>query len=243
MERSPLKVLAVVPARRGSKALPGKNMKPFCGRPLAAWSLIAASEAEKITKIAVSTDWKELADLSESYGVPVPWLRNPELATDTSSTVEVVLDVIDRERVEGREYDLVIVLEPTAPLRKIGDIDHIISILATRWVDLDSVVTAFVAPFHPSALRKRDGDYWTSYCEELLFHERRQDGVPALVPVGHTFAIKPEVLETERTFYSRRGNFFEVQDFQTVEIDREIDFVLAEVLFSRHRTDLVGGLL
>lgn len=216
-------------------------MRTIAGKPLVEWSLDAALGSAKISKIVVSTDWEEVADLSKNLGIDTPWLRPKELADDAASTVDVVLHALEREKAAGFEYDLVTVLEPTAPLRKPGDLDTIVETLAGRWESLDAIVTACPANFHPSALRRKKGTLWEPYIKGLGFVERRQDGDQAYLPIGHCFAIKPETLAAERTFYAERSTLFEISEFQGVELDTELDFLIIELLLERYRIKIAGS--
>ena len=119
------KILAIIPARGGSKGLPGKNIKPLCGKPLIGWSIEQAQASEYIDEIFVSTDSSEIAAVAESFGVKVPFLRPSELATDTSPSSAFVLHTINYYRSKGHEFDYILLLEPTSPLRKKGDIDEV----------------------------------------------------------------------------------------------------------------------
>lgn len=232
-------VLAVVPARRGSKGLPGKNMLEFGGHPLLFWTLRAALTSKLVSKTSLSTDWAEAASLAVNLGIPVPWLRDPSLAGDESSSVDVVIEAIDRELGAGNHFDVVTLLEPTAPLRKHGDLDCVIELLASNWETADAVVTAGPTSFHPSALLGTEGGFVRQFCGEVEFVERRQAGAAAFLPIGNCFAIKVDALRRERTFYPDRTKMFELEPFQTFEIDTEIDLRVTEFMFSAHKTLVV----
>src|SRR5580704_16478977 len=113
----PLKTLAIIPARGGSKRLPGKNTKPFLGVPLIGWSIRFALRMDRFNKVVVSTDSDEIAAISQSEGIEIPYLRPTALASDTASSAAVVQDILVRERSSQRSYDLVALLQPTSPVR------------------------------------------------------------------------------------------------------------------------------
>ncbi|CEO88250.1 acylneuraminate cytidylyltransferase family protein [Syntrophaceticus schinkii] len=125
------KILGLIPARGGSKGLPGKNIKPLCGKPLIAWAIEQGLASKYLDKVIVSTDDEEIAKVSRSFGAEVPFMRPGELATDAAKTIDVVVHALEflKQR-GGLEFDYLALLEPTSPLRKNGDIDK--SIARTR---------------------------------------------------------------------------------------------------------------
>lgn len=111
-------IIAIVPARGGSKGLLRKNIKSLLGRPLIAWTIEQARSSRYIDKIVVSTDDKEIAKISKKYGAEVPFLRPKELARDDSPTIDAIMHAINWFEERGEYFDLVVLLEPTSPLRK-----------------------------------------------------------------------------------------------------------------------------
>src|SRR5690606_26687216 len=114
------KVLAIIPARAGSKRIPNKNLRELCGTPLIGWTLKDLHKSKYIDHSYVSTDSLEIQKVASRYGIDADPLRSEDLASDTSSSIDVVLDIIN-ERKKG--YDIVVLLQPTSPLRRIEDID------------------------------------------------------------------------------------------------------------------------
>lgn len=123
------RVLAIVPARGGSKGLPRKNLRPLRGRPLVAWSIAAASGSRYVDRIVVSTEDDEIAEVARAEGADVPFPRPPELATDTAHAVEVVDHVVRTLASSGDPYDYLLFLEPTSPLRTSADVDAALELL------------------------------------------------------------------------------------------------------------------
>lgn len=111
------KILAIIPARGGSKGLPGKNIKELCGKPLINWSIDLLKEIEIIDRIFVSTDSSEIANVAKNDGVEIPFLRNQHLAKDNSLVIDAVLEAYDYFKKSGEYYDLILLVEPTSPLR------------------------------------------------------------------------------------------------------------------------------
>ena len=146
------KILAIIPARGGSKGLPNKNIKPLCGKPLIGWSIEQAGGSAYIDEIFVSTDSAEIASVAESFGIEVPFLRPAELATDTSPSSEFVLHTIDYYRSQGQEFDYILLLEPTSPLRDVADINTAIEQLLNHKTAKSIVGVSKVEATHPAFL-------------------------------------------------------------------------------------------
>lgn len=116
-------VLALIPARGGSKGIPGKNIKLFSGRPLIAYTIAAARESRYVDSVVVTTDSREIADIALEYGAEVPFLRPAELAQDSSRTIDAIVHARDAMERLGRSHDVVVTLQPTSPLRRAEEID------------------------------------------------------------------------------------------------------------------------
>ena len=117
------KILCVVPARGGSKGLPGKNIKMLIDKPLIAWSIEQGLGSKYVNEVMVSTDSEEVAEIAKNYGARVPFLRPDFLAQDDSSTADVLVHMINELEKIGETFDYILLLEPTSPLREVNDID------------------------------------------------------------------------------------------------------------------------
>jgi len=125
------KILALIPARGGSKGLPRKNIKPLLGKPLIAWTIEQSLASKYLDKVVVSTEDKEIAEISKKYGAEVPFIRPKELAKDDTPSIDVVLHAIDF--LEKKElFNIIVLLQPTSPLRTISDIDNSIEFLFSK---------------------------------------------------------------------------------------------------------------
>lgn len=122
------KILALIPARGGSKGIKDKNIIPLAGKPLIAYSIEAAKKSKYIDSIVVTTDSERIAEVAKRYGARVPFLRPVELAADTSKTIDAVLHAIKTLRSMGENYDTLVLLQPTQPLRTTDDIDKAIEL-------------------------------------------------------------------------------------------------------------------
>lgn len=145
------RILAIIPARGGSKGIPNKNITNLCGKPLIAYSILAAQTSQYIDDIIVSTDSEQIRDTSVEYGASVPFLRPAALASDTSKTIDCMIYTINELKKQGQHYDCVVLLQPTQPIRKEGMIDEAISLLLDSTED--SLVSVTTVTEHPILMR------------------------------------------------------------------------------------------
>ena len=217
--------LAIIPARGGSKGLPGKNIMMLCGKPVIAWSIEAGLRSRHLDHVMVTTDSQEIADCSRRFGASVPFLRPAELALDHSTTFDAVKHVIEFYRTnQNRSFDYIVLLEPTSPLREPDDIDNMIQTLVDREESYDSIVSIGEVHEHPSIMKKIENDSLLPFCEELARTSRRQDNQPAYFPYGVAYIIKTSVLLSEKTFYASRNTYYKIKRYQNYEIDDIYDF-------------------
>lgn len=222
--------LAIIPARGGSKGLPGKNIKELCGKPLIAWSIEAGLKSKYVDEIVVSTDSAKIAEISKQYGANVPFLRPIELASDTATTFDAIRHTIDYyKHTLHREYDYIVLLEPTSPLREVDDIDNMIEKIISKQEDFDSIVSIGEVHEHPSIMKKiANINYLVPFCESLVMTSRRQDNKVAYFPYGVAYIVKMKSLLSEETFYTQRNTFYKIKRYQCYEIDDIYDFLAIE---------------
>lgn len=223
------KVLAVIPARGGSKGLPGKNIRPMCGKPLIAWSIDTARSSVYLDLVLVTTDCPQIAEIAKRYGAHVPFLRPDDLATDHSSTYDAISHALEYLRSEeGQDFDYVVLMEPTSPLREDDDIDRMLERLLAMGADFDSIISIGEVDEHPSIVRRVRGKNLEPFCPELPQTTRRQDNDPAYFPFGVAYIAKTDVLLAEQTFYTQRCTYFIIKRYQNYEIDDIYGFMCAE---------------
>lgn len=191
------RVLAVIPARGGSKGVPGKNILPVGGRPLIGWTIAAARESVHVDRTIVSTDDEAIMAAARDEGGEIPYRRDSWLATDVATSVDVVLDAL--ERCPG--YDIVVLLQPTSPLRTASDIDAALKSMIDR--QAPSCVSVCEAAEHPWLMFREDGaGRLGAYCappEEASL--RRQDLPPVYVLNGAVYAVEAARLAATRRFF------------------------------------------
>ena len=149
------KVLDIIPARGGSKGIPHKNIINLCGKPLIAYTIEAANQSTYIDTVIVSTDDVDIQRISEQYGALVPFLREAKIASDEATTISVVVDAVKRLEVNGEKFDVVILLQPTSPLRTTEEIDVAIDIFFQN--NMQGIVSVNVAEVSPFLLRTIEG--------------------------------------------------------------------------------------
>ena len=228
------RVIAIIPARGGSKGLPGKNIRPLCGKPLIAWSIERALQSHYVDAVVVTTDSHEIADVALRYGAEVPFLRPAHLASDTASSVDTVLHALDHYRdTLGKTFDYVVLLEPTSPLREVGDVDSMLDKLLAHADDFDAIVSVGEVHEHPSIMKRLEGNTMQPFYANLAMTSRRQDNVPAYFPYGVAYVVSTDTLYTLRTFYPPRATFFEIKRHQCFEIDDLCDFLVVETMMKQ----------
>jgi len=224
--RSEKRVLALVPARGGSKGLPGKNTRQLQGKPLIAWTIEAARAARLVSHVVVSTDDESIRDVARQHGADVPFMRPSQLATDTATTIEVVLHALS----VLPTFDWVVLLQPTSPLRSAEDIDAALSLCIER-----------DAPACVSVCEAGDSPYWMfdKTAEDRLkpFMEgalplRRQALPPLYSLNGAVYVARPEWLTARHGFLSEQTLAYVMPPERSVDIDTLFDFRLAECLCS-----------
>ena len=132
------KVLALIPARGGSRRLPGKNLLKLCGEPITVWSIKAAQQSKYVDRIVVSTDSDEIAEVARAAGADVPFMRPNYLASDTASSLDVVNHALNELNQKGQCYEFIVLLQPTSPLRTSKHIDESFELLQSK--DADAIV-------------------------------------------------------------------------------------------------------
>jgi CMP-N-acetylneuraminic acid synthetase len=228
------RVIAIIPARGGSKGLPGKNIRPLCGKPLIAWSIERALQSHYVDAVVVTTDSHEIADVALRYGAEVPFLRPAHLASDTASSVDTVLHALDHYRdTLGKTFDYVVLLEPTSPLREVGDLDSMLDKLLAHADDFDAIVSVGEVHEHPSIMKRLEGNTMQPFYANLAMTSRRQDNVPAYFPYGVAYVVSTDTLYSLQTFYPPRATFFEIKRHQCFEIDDLCDFLVVETMMKQ----------
>lgn len=218
------RVLALIPARGGSKGIPGKNTKKLAGKPLIAYTIEAANGSACIDDVLVSTDSEDIAEVAREYGAWVPFLRPTELASDTAKTIDAVMYTVNRLAKEGREYDYVILLQPTSPLRKSEDIEGAFCLARKTGEDVVSVSEVSDSPI---LIRTCAEDGQLTPLLSGSSTVRRQD-MPKYYRVnGSIYVNRVSELSSETSLNDNRMGYVMSRE-RSVDIDEPVDFLVAE---------------
>jgi CMP-N,N'-diacetyllegionaminic acid synthase len=222
-------VIAIIPARGGSKGLPGKNIKELCGKPLIGWTIESGLGSKYLDVVMVTTDNEEIAKISRDFGAEVPFLRPNDLANDTATSVDVIKHTISfYENKLSKVFDYIVLLEPTSPLRDKNNIDDMIEKIISVEDNFDAIVSLGAVNEHPSIMKKIEGKNIISYCSELTMKTRRQDNNIAYFPYGVAYIVKTNTLKKENSFYPKRATYYLIKRYQCYEIDDIYDFMAIE---------------
>jgi CMP-N,N'-diacetyllegionaminic acid synthase len=229
------KIIAIIPARGGSKGLKNKNIKFFFGKPLIYWTLKRIEESKLIDQVFISTDSIKIKDICEKIGFDIPVLRPSKFAEDNSPSSDVVIHALDYFEKLSLKFDYVVLLEPTSPLRKIDDIDNAIKILIKNQ-SFDTLVSiGEVHMEHPSIVKKlKNNKYVFPYIDDKKSYFQRQQLQTAYFPYGVVYISKTKYFRNKKTFYSKKTLPFFIERWQNYEIDDQIDFDINELLIKKY---------
>jgi CMP-N-acetylneuraminic acid synthetase len=232
-------VLGLVTARGGSKGIPGKNLVRCGGKPLLAWTAEAARDARCLTRTVISTDDPTIAEYARNAGLDAPFLRPAELATDTATSIDVAIHALEWLRVHERWVtDVLVLLQPTSPLRLSRHIDEAFALLA---IDADSVCSVMEVPhrFNPwTVLRLDDGHLFDYHAGELPFDRHRRQGQPKLYARnGPVVIVTRAATIMARSFYGERSVPYFMSSAESIDIDDREDLAVADWLLNERASD------
>lgn len=226
-----MKTLYVIPARGGSKGIPGKNIKPLAGKPLIAYTIEVARALADDEDICVTTDDRAIIDVVENMGLKVPFVRPAELATDHCGTYEVLLHALDFYGIKGIRYDRLVLLQPTSPFRTIDDVKACLDLYSD---DIDMVVSVKPAATNPYYnafetdengflhISKGDGQY-----------TRRQDAPEVWEYNGAVYVINANSLRKMPLGKFTRQRMYQMRAERSIDLDTPTDWLIAETLLTK----------
>jgi len=225
------KVLAIIPARAGSKGLKNKNIKLLNGKPLIAYTIMQAKKSELISKIVVSTDSDEIATISKQYGAEVPFIRPKEFSYDNSLTYDVVQHCIDFFNDRQDIYDIILLLQPTTPFRPFTTIDKAIEILLND-KSFDSVVSVVdVDGNHPNRMKIiKDGKLLNYVNQGFEDMRPRKELSQVYIRSGAIYAIRVQNFISEKSLVSKNCAPIIMSYEETINIDNINDFNYCEFI-------------
>lgn len=228
------KVLAVIPARGGSKGVPRKNIRSVCGRPLITYTIEHAHAAQHLFhRIIVSTDDEEIATVAREYGAEVPFLRPANLARDESPVIPMLQHAVDFiEKQDGVRMDWICLLQPTEPFRTVSDLEQCLRLGFAGGCDsVISVVRVFAT--HPMLMKRIEDDVLLPFCVEEREGTRRQDYQPAAyMRNGSIYLTRRDVLMERGSIWGQTIRPYVMPLERSVSIDTELDLKLAELMMS-----------
>lgn len=238
-----MNVLAVVPARGGSKSVPRKNIRMLGGRPLIAYTIDAGRSSRSVTRLVVTTDVAEIADVARANGAEVPFLRPAELAADEVTDLPVFQHCLAWLR-EHESYvpDLVVHLRPTAPLRRAEHIDRAVASLLEH-PEADAVRSVCAAGQHPLKMWRMDGTVLRPYVPQEVYgvaeayNMPRQGLPPAYVQNGSVDVVRTRVITDGGSMTGRCIVGMVMPEDESVNIDSPLDWELAEILMSQREAE------
>ena len=220
-------MIALIPARGGSKGLPGKNIRPLLSKPLIAYTIEAAQKSRHISDIIISTDDDEIAGIAVEYGAKCPFMRPELLASDDSLAVDNYIYTIDRLIAEfDYEIESFVVLQPTSPLRTEADIDGAIALFELK--KADSVIS-FCEENHPIEWNKYIDDDGKLEVDLSEGDKNRQKYRASYYPNGAVYVFKYDLIRS-RQYYSERSYAYIMPRNRSVDVDELLDFEWAEFL-------------
>ena len=233
-----MKTIAIIPARSGSKGLKDKNIKDLCGKPLIAYTIEAALESKMFDSVMVSTDSEKYAEISRQYSAEVPFLRSEETSRDTSGSWDVVREVLARYKKRCQEFDTVMLLQPTSPLRTSEDIINAFQLKKQK--NADAVISVCEMDHSPLWSNTLPDSLSMKGFIQSINYPRQQ--LPIYYRInGAVYLVDTPVLYKEISIYENNCYAYIMPRERSVDIDTEFDFFLAsQILESKNKGDCYG---
>lgn len=226
-----MKNIAIIPARSGSKGLPDKNIKLLCGKPLMAYSIEAALNSHEFEEVMVSTDSPHYAEIAKSYGANVPFLRSAETSSDSASSWAMVDEVLLNYQRTGRNFDTFCLLQPTSPLRTAEDIQKAYSLYRSKAkLAVVSVCETEHSPLWCGHLPENKEFIGFINPESL---KQRQAGKIFYRLNGSIYIVNIQLFKNIQYIYTNGSFAYIMKQEQSIDIDTELDFQMAEFLMKR----------
>jgi CMP-N-acetylneuraminic acid synthetase len=234
-----LNVIAIIPARGGSKGVPRKNIRLLGDKPLIAWTIETSLRSKILDRVIVSTDDHDIAELSVKVGAEIPFLRPSELAQDDTPDLPVYLHVLDYlAKQENYHPDVVVWLRPTSPLRLAEDVENTVNILISN-EQLDCVRSVCLAEHHPYWMKKLEDNCLIPFLHEIdenKFYRRQL--LPPVYRLNGAVDVSwcKNVIEKKQLYAGKMAGYIMPPE-RSVDLDSELDFALAEVLLNRRNNE------
>ena len=226
------KILAIIPARGGSKRLPRKNVLNLANKPLIAWSIESAKNSKYIDKLILSSDDEEIINVAKKFGCEVPFVRPKELAQDETRSIDVVLHTLKTLK---ENYDYVILLQPTSPLRTTKDIDKAIEFYFEK--EATSVIGVCEMEHSPLWANTLDETMSMENFLDDKYNNSRSQDLPTFYRINGAFYMSTvDSIVKNETFFVKENIFaFLMSQEHSVDIDTKLDFIVAEVVLKNFK--------
>jgi CMP-N,N'-diacetyllegionaminic acid synthase len=223
-----MNILAIIPARGGSKGIPHKNIQKLAGKPLIYYSINSAKISKCFNKIIVSTDDEKIAKISKGFGAEVPFLRPKNISKDSSSTIEVIKHTLEFLK-KNQNYipDIIIVLQPTSPLRTLNLIKSTIQILKKS--GSTSVISVSKIKKHPFSAFWLKSGLLKPFKQNFTEYNRRQKYPDLYFPTGSIYAFWNKTIKKYNSMYGPKIKPI-VIDIENIDIDNKLDLFIAEMI-------------
>lgn len=220
-----MKILAIIPARGGSKGLPGKNIRPLCGKPLINYSIDLARTIVPDEDICVSTDAQAIIDIVELYGLHVPFVRPAHLSTDTATTNDVLVHALNFYQQQGRKYDAILLLQPTSPLRTATQVREALTLYETH-SGIDMVVS--VKKSHAATVISHENEEGWLVPTLNIYSSPRQQMTPYYEYNGAIYIINPISLQNKGMSHFTKRLKYVMSEETSYDIDTLADWHIVE---------------
>lgn len=229
------KTISIIPARGGSKGVPRKNIKLFAGKPLIAHTIEEALKSKYLDTVIVSTEDQEVENISKEYGAKV--VKRPNiLAKDNSPTIDAIFHVLEFLKIQNEEQTVVVLLQPTSPLRNFQDIDNAINLFLTN--ECESVISVCESEHPPYWAYKIDHNYLNPILDSRYLKMRRQDLPKSYMPNGAIYVSAVKFLQEYRNFNSSKTLPYIMPSIRSIDIDNILDFNFAEFLYNLYSKNI-----
>lgn len=229
-----MEILAIIPARGGSKGIKNKNIRLFGGKPLIAHTIDCAKKSKLINRLIVSTDSAEIANISKKYGAEVPFLRPAELAQDKSKVVDAIIHLLNKlKKDEHYQPDYIVLLQPTSPLRTVTDMDNALKLCFKRRAD--AVVS--LCSTEQLLFTKDKNDLLQMVVDKKFLNSTNRQELSSTYKLDGSmvYAIKTKVFLARKFFLTGKLVGYIIPRWRAVDLDETQDFVVGELIFRQRR--------
>jgi len=226
-----MRILAVIPARGGSKRVPGKNVRKLGNKPLINWTIDSALNIPELSAIVVSTDDPQIAEIAQSAGATVPWLRPIKLATDEAKSADVAIHALDWYEKENGEVDGILLLQPTSPFRTNETIQKAISLFKNH--KGSSIIGVSPVQNHHLYTLEKPGEFLVQYHQQRFLRKRSHNKSQIYTVNGAIYLVSPQEIRSGNSFIGSCLLPVIVESpIEALDIDTEEDFKIAEIFLS-----------